>query len=90
MGKGAGTGLIAFGLILGAAGAILRFAVETDATGFNIQTAGVILLVVGILFVLAGVLAFAFSGRRRSTTHETVAHTAAGDERIQEREDWTG
>jgi hypothetical protein len=36
-------------LLLAAAGAILIWAVNTSASGFNIHTAGVILLVVGIV-----------------------------------------
>ncbi len=40
---------IAFSLLLSAAGAILIWAVNTTSSGFNIHTAGVILLVVGII-----------------------------------------
>jgi hypothetical protein len=40
---------IAFSLLLSAAGAIMIWAVNTTASGFNVHTAGVILLVVGII-----------------------------------------
>ena len=40
---------ISFSLILAAAGAILIWAVHTTASGFNIHTAGIILLVVGVI-----------------------------------------
>ena len=40
---------ISFSLLLAAAGAILLWAVNTTASGFNIHTAGLILLVVGII-----------------------------------------
>jgi hypothetical protein len=45
---------ITLSLLLSAAGAILIWAVNTTSSGFNIHTAGVILLVVGIIgFVLS-------------------------------------
>jgi len=45
---------ITLSLLLSAAGAILIWAVNTTTSGFNIHTAGVILLVVGIIgFVLS-------------------------------------
>jgi hypothetical protein len=63
---------ISFSLLLAAAGAILIWAVNTSSSGFNIHTAGVILLVVGIIgFVIS--LAFwsswgGFGGEGRRTT----------------------
>jgi hypothetical protein len=60
---------ISLSLLLAAGGAILIWAVNTTSSGFNIHTAGVILLVVGIIgFVLS--LAFwsswgGFSGPTR-------------------------
>ena len=45
---------ITLSLLLSAAGAVLIWAVHTTSSGFNIHTAGVILLVVGIIgFVLS-------------------------------------
>ena len=46
-------------LLLITAGAIMRFAVTAQATGFNVHTVGVILMIVGIVGV---VLSIAFSG----------------------------
>lgn len=40
---------VSFSLLLAAAGAVLIWAVNTTSSGFNIHTAGVILLVVGII-----------------------------------------
>jgi hypothetical protein len=40
---------ISFSLLIAAAGAILIWAVNATSSGFNIHTAGVILLVVGII-----------------------------------------
>ncbi len=40
---------ISFSLLLAAAGAVLIWAVNATSSGFNIHTAGVILLVVGII-----------------------------------------
>jgi hypothetical protein len=46
---------ISFSLLIGAAGAILIWAVHTTSSGFNIHTAGVILLVVGIIGFLISI-----------------------------------
>jgi hypothetical protein len=40
---------ISLSLLLAAAGAVLIWAVNTTSSGFNIHTAGVILLVIGII-----------------------------------------
>jgi hypothetical protein len=66
---------ITFSLLLAAAGAVLIWAVNTTSSGFNIHTAGVILLVVGIIgFVIS--LAFwtswgGFGGPRRDDEAST-------------------
>ena len=67
-------------LLLAAAGAVLIWAVNTTSSGFNIHTAGVILLVVGIVgFVLS--LAFWSSwggfatGRRDRYADDAGTHT---------------
>jgi hypothetical protein len=46
---------VTFSLLLSAAGAILIWAVKTTSSGFNIHTAGVILLVVGIIGFLVSI-----------------------------------
>jgi hypothetical protein len=48
MNRGSGVGLTVFGIVLVTVGAILRFAVSAHASGFNIHTAGIILLLVGV------------------------------------------
>lgn len=48
---------ITFSLLIAAAGAILVWAVHATSSGFNVHTAGVILLVVGIIGI---VISFAF------------------------------
>ncbi|HWE08238.1 MAG TPA: DUF6458 family protein [Solirubrobacteraceae bacterium] len=54
-----------------AAGAILKWAVTAHVSGFNIQTAGVVLFVLGILgLVLSLIYTFAWS--RRTTTAPTA------------------
>jgi hypothetical protein len=47
---------IGVSLILIAAGAILTWAVNTTASGFNINTVGIILLVVGIVGLLLSLM----------------------------------
>jgi hypothetical protein len=67
---------ISISLVLAAVGAALIWAVHTTTTGFNVHTAGVILLVVGIIgFVLS--LAFwsswgGFGGRTTSGRKDSV------------------
>ncbi|HVC84389.1 MAG TPA: hypothetical protein VNC12_03970 [Solirubrobacteraceae bacterium] len=43
-------------IVLIAAGAILRFAVSVTASGFNIQTIGVILMVAGVVGVCLSIV----------------------------------
>jgi hypothetical protein len=54
-------------LLLIAVGAILRWAVTADVKGFDIQTAGVVLLVVGIVGLVISLfwMTFLSSDRRR-------------------------
>jgi hypothetical protein len=62
---------IGIALIMGAAGAILRFAVEPSlrvaGTFVNWDVVGDILLVAGIVGVIASMVAMAASGRRTTT-----------------------
>ena len=48
MDRSRGSGLLVFGVVLGVVGAIMRFAIKVHTSGFNIHTAGVILLIVGL------------------------------------------
>jgi hypothetical protein len=86
MSRGAGTGILAFGLVLGVVGAILRYAVTVNTSGFNINTAGVILLVVGVIAFLVGLLVVAMGGRSSSTLRDRTIETPQGHERIQEED----
>jgi uncharacterized transporter YbjL len=87
MNRGTGSGLLVFGIVLGVVGAIMRFAVRVHTTGFNIHTAGVILLIVGIGCAVVGLVLLAMSGRSRSITQESVQATPSGQVRTQERSD---
>ena len=54
-------------IVLIAAGAIMRFAVTTHTTGFNIHTAGLILMILGVVGLLISLVfadAWAARGRR--------------------------
>jgi hypothetical protein len=59
-------------LLLIAVGAILKYAVTADVSGFDIQTAGVILMLIGILGLILSLLyTFVWSDaaqRRRATS----------------------
>lgn len=59
-------------IVLMAAGAIMAFAVEIDrSNGFNINTAGIILLIVGAIGLLAS-LVLASNGTRTVVDDEAV------------------
>jgi uncharacterized membrane protein len=88
MNKGAGTGLIGFGVVLGAIGAIMTFAVKNHTEGFNVHNAGVILLIVGIVVLILGVVIFAMGSRTTSTSVQSVQATPTGQQRVEERSDW--
>ena len=88
MNRGAGTGLIGFGVVLGLIGAIMTFAVKVHTEGFNVHDAGVILLIVGIVVLLLGLVIFAMGSRTTSTSVENVQATPTGRQRVEERSDW--
>ncbi len=57
-------------ILLIAAGAIMTFAVEVDnAEGFNINSAGVILMVAGAIGLLVTLVMFGSSDRRSRTVY---------------------
>jgi hypothetical protein len=58
-------------LFLIAVGAVLRYAVEATIVGFDIQTAGLILMIIGVIGLAIGLFMLA-SERRR--TDERVAY----------------
>jgi hypothetical protein len=57
-------------LFLIAVGAILYFAVDASVSGLEIQTVGLILMIVGALGLLIAL--FLLNSARRSTTERTV------------------
>jgi Domain of unknown function (DUF6458) len=57
-------------LFLIAVGAILYFAVDAEVSGLEIQTVGIILMIVGVLGLLISL--FLLSSARRETTRTTV------------------
>jgi hypothetical protein len=61
-------------ILLIAIGAILKFAVTAHINGFNIQTAGTVLLVVGLVGLLLSI-AYTFWGGRRDTVVYDDART---------------
>jgi hypothetical protein len=63
-------------IILIAAGAIMRYAVTTQASGWNVHTAGMVLMVVGIIGAVLSIIFWAswggFSRSRRIDDGHTV------------------
>ena len=70
---------IGVSLLLIAAGAILKFAVTATASGVNLNTVGVVLMVVGAIGLLLSLIFWSswggFGGRAATTT--TVVHDDA-------------
>lgn len=58
---------IGVSVFLVAVGAVLAFAINVDAEGFNVNTIGIILMIVGALGLLATTVIF--GGNRESHTH---------------------
>ena len=58
---------IGAGIFLFALGAILTFAVEVEATGFSINTVGIILMVCGAIGLVLTLLVFGRSDRTVGT-----------------------
>jgi hypothetical protein len=74
-------------LVLLAAGAILAFAVNVDADGFNLNTIGWILMGVGLLGLVLSLLLASTPVRDRTVVTDTAADTATPTrERVIERE----
>jgi uncharacterized membrane protein YidH (DUF202 family) len=55
-------------LVLIAIGAILRFAVSVDTDGFNINTIGLILMIVGAVGLVISLVMYASADRRVDRT----------------------
>jgi membrane-bound ClpP family serine protease len=89
MNRSAGTGFIGFGIVLVVIGAIMRFAVTATTQGFNIHTAGMIALWVGVVSFFVGLLMFVLGSHNKTTTRDSVVQTQAGAERVQESENWS-
>jgi hypothetical protein len=64
--------LIALGVVLGVAGAIMRYAVSATNDGFDFRQAGFILMLVGIGVVVLGVLLFALGAAGRGAARTGV------------------
>jgi hypothetical protein len=81
---------MAFSVVLLVVGAILTWAVTVTTSGFNVNTAGLILLIAGaVLFVVSLFVTFV-PGSRRSVTREDVREVPGGQQRTLEQRDNLG
>jgi protein-S-isoprenylcysteine O-methyltransferase Ste14 len=79
------------GIVLAVIGAIMRYAISAHASGVDIHTVGVILIVAGVVVFVLGVAAFAWAGRRRTTSvHQDVHAVPGGQELNEQRQDPSG
>jgi hypothetical protein len=66
-------------IVLIAIGAILKYAVTAHVSGINLQTAGTVLLVLGVIgLILSVIYTFAWSHSRTHTTREARAYDEPG------------
>ena len=63
-------------LVIFAVGAVMRFAISVTATGFNIHTVGVILMIVGAVGAVISLIAMMSMGMGR---HRTVVDDGRGN-----------
>ncbi len=81
---------VATSIVVFAVGAILKFATTVHSSNFNIQTIGVILMVVGVVGFIASIIFWAswggFGGRRRSRR----VYQQPGGTVVEERHDSVG
>jgi uncharacterized membrane protein len=90
MGRGTGSGLIGLGVVLAVVGAVMRYAIEAQPSGFDVVTAGGILLLVGVIAVVVGLVLVVMGSRRSTTEREQITATPHGEERVTEHEGWVG
>ncbi len=88
--RGTGTSFLGFGIVLLIAGAVLRFAVTATTEGFNINTAGMILLWAGAVAFVIGLTLMLMGSQRRSSMQSSVQQTPTGEVRTEERIDSGG
>ena len=65
-------------ILLIAVGAILRFAVTATVSGFNIKTAGLILMIVGIVALILAIW-YTYVWSRRTNDRTTVVRNTRYD-----------
>ncbi len=74
-------------IFLIALGAILRYAVTADVEGINLDTAGLILMIVGVVGLLVSLLwATIWADRRRGVAGDRAVVTEPARERVVERD----
>ena len=71
-------------------GAVMAFAVTVTTEGFNINTAGLILLWAGVVAFVIGLTVMLMGSQRRSTSQSSVQQTPTGEVRTEERIDSGG
>ena len=87
MNKSSGIGLMVFGILLVVVGAIMKYAVSATTSGFNINKAGLILLLVGIGVFFVSLFIVGMGSRSRSRMRTEVRETPTGQERTEQRDD---
>lgn len=61
-------------LVLAAIGAVLKWAVTAHINGFNIQTAGLVVFIIGIVGILLSLLYMLWWSERERSVHDPRVH----------------
>ena len=73
---------IAISIVIFAAGAIMKYAITTPTPGFNLNTAGIILMIVGVVCALVSLLLWSSAspfGRHSQVTRRRSTRTVDED-----------
>ncbi len=67
-------------IVIMAVGAVMAFAIEVDTEGFNINSAGIILMIAGALGLIASLVVFGPRSRRTTVHDDAAGRTVTRDE----------
>jgi hypothetical protein len=81
---------LGLGIVLLIVGALMRYAVTVTTDGFNINTAGIILLWAGVVAFVMGLTFMVMGSQRRSSSQSSIQQTPTGEVRTEERIDSGG
>ena len=88
MNRSSGVGVMVFGFVLIVVGAIMKYAVTAKVSGFSVDKAGLIMLLVGIGLAVVGMVMLVVGGRSGHRTQTDIRQTPSGQQRTEQQDDW--